>query len=70
MISLEEYTTPTIRFKTSMLQSDLCDYSDTYNVVKGTITVKGDDKRDRKNRSLVFKNSAPFINCITKITMY
>ena len=28
-----------IRIKTSMLRSDLCDYSDAYNVVKGTITV-------------------------------
>ena len=28
-----------IRIKTSMLRSDLCDYSDAYIVVKGTITV-------------------------------
>ena len=28
-----------IRFKTSMLRSDLCDYSDAYVWVKGTITV-------------------------------
>ena len=28
-----------IRIKTSMLTSDLCDYSDVYIVVKGTITV-------------------------------
>ena len=28
-----------IRFKTSMLRSDLCDFSDTYIVVKGNITV-------------------------------
>ena len=28
-----------IRFKTSILRSDLCDYSDAYIVVKGTITV-------------------------------
>ena len=27
-----------IRFKTSMLRSDLCDYSDAYIVVKGDIT--------------------------------
>ena len=27
------------RFKTSMLQSDLCDYSDAYIVVEGKITV-------------------------------
>ena len=33
-----------IRFKTSMLQSDLCDYSDAYIVVKGKITVTGANK--------------------------
>ena len=35
-----------IRLKTLMLISDLCDYSDVYIVVKGTITVEGhnDDK--------------------------
>ena len=32
-----------IRFKTSMLRSDLCDYSDVYIVGKGTITLEGDD---------------------------
>ena len=30
-----------IRFKISMLRSDLCDYCDTYIVVKSTITVEG-----------------------------
>ena len=28
-----------IRFKTSMLRLDLCDYSNAYIVVKGTITI-------------------------------
>ena len=28
-----------IKFKTSMLRSSLCDYSDAYILVKGTITV-------------------------------
>ena len=28
-----------IRFKTSMLRSDFCDFSDAYIVAKGTITV-------------------------------
>ena len=30
-----------IRFKAPMLRSDLCDYSDAYLLVKGTITVNG-----------------------------
>ena len=37
-----------IRFKTSMLRSDLCDFSDAYTVVKGTITVTGTNNKSRK----------------------
>ena len=39
-----------IRFKTSMLRSDLCDFSDTYIVVKETITVTdpNNDAYDKK----------------------
>ena len=37
-----------IRFKTSMFRSDLCDYSDAYIGVKGKITVDGDN--DNKTR--------------------
>ena len=39
-----------IRFKTSMLTSDLCDYSDTYIVMKGMITIKRDDDTIVKKR--------------------
>ena len=42
-----------------MLRSDLCDYSDAYIVVKGTITVTNPDNGKR--------NKASFINCISKI---
>ena len=59
-----------IRFKTSILRSDLCDFCDTYLVVKGTITLtKADEKGfiDIRNRLLGFKNNTPFINCISKI---
>ena len=39
-----------IRFNTPMLQSDLCNYSDAYIVVKGTITVadSNDNAYDKK----------------------
>ena len=50
-----------------MLRSDLCDYSDACTVVKGNITVKGANNRDRKSRSLAFKINVPFISCISKI---
>ena len=56
-----------IRIKTPMLRSDLCDFSDAYIVVKGDITLKGDDDTNKHNKNLVFKNNVPFINCITKI---
>ena len=43
--------TKNIRFKTSMLRSDLYGYNDTYIVVKQTITVAGDNdaKKEIKN---------------------
>ena len=42
-----------IKFKIFMLQSGLCDYSGTYIVVKGIITVTVANNRDRKDRSFV-----------------
>ena len=56
-----------IRYKTSMVRTDLCDYSDAYIVVKRTVTVIGEENRERKNRDFVLKNNAPFISCISKI---
>ena len=56
-----------IRFKTSMLRSDLCDYSDVYILIKSTITVDGNVPRDRQNRPVILKNNAPFIFCIARI---
>ena len=63
-----------IRFKTPMLKSNLCDYSDAYILVKGTITVTApganngaNNISDKKNRPLILKNNAPFVSCITRI---
>ena len=59
-----------IRVKTSILKSDLCDFSDAYIVVKGDITLTKTNGRgiiDIRNRFLAFKNNAPFTNCISKI---
>ena len=63
-----------IRFKRPMLRSNLCDYSDAYILVKGTITVTApganngaNNIRDKRNRPLILKNNAPFVSCITKI---
>ena len=80
-----------IRIKTSMLRSDLCDFSDACTVVKGNITVNkktftadnfeapnntvanatatnnANNNNTFGEKKLVFKNNAPFINCISKI---
>ena len=59
-----------------MLQSDSCDYSDAYVVVKGTINVVvlketinvKDPNNDGYEKKLAFKNNSPFVvSCISKI---
>ena len=51
-----------IKFKTSMLRSSLCDYSDAYILVKGNITVNNtaDDgaAANNTNKKVIFKNCA------------
>ena len=60
-----------IKFKTTMLKSRLCDYSDAYILVKGTITVKNtvaaDADANNTNKKVIFKNCVPFTNCIREI---
>ena len=60
-----------INFKASMLRSILCDYSDAYILVKGNISVNntaaaGADANNAAKK-VIFKNCAPFTNCISKI---
>ena len=60
-----------IKFKTSMLRSSLCNYSDAYILVKGNITVNNtaaaDADANSTNKKVIFKNCAPFTRCISKI---
>ena len=60
-----------IKFKTTMLKSSLCDYSDTYILVKGTIIVDDTSttgvNANNTNKKVIFKNCAPFTNCMSKI---
>ena len=60
-----------IKFKTTMLKSSLCDYSDAYILVKGTIsannTAAAGADANNANRKVIFKNCAPFTNCISEI---
>ena len=56
-----------------MLKSSLCDYSDAFILVKGTITIEGAGvdaaarQADERDKGLIFKNCAPFTNCISEI---
>ena len=60
-----------IKFKTSMLRSSLCDYSDAYILVKGNITVNNTAAdgaaANNTNRKVILKNCAPFTSCLSKI---
>ena len=60
-----------IKFKTTMLKSSLCDYSDAYILVKGTISVNNTAAAgaapNNINKKVIFKNCAPFTNCISEI---
>ena len=64
-----------IKFKTTMLKSSLCDYSDAYILVKGTITIEGAGadaaarQADERDKGVIFKNFAPFTNCISEINI-
>ena len=55
-----------IRFKTSILRSNLCGYSDAYIVPKRRISVRGTNGANKRNRKLPFKNNSPFRSCISK----
>ena len=54
-----------------MLKSSLCDYSDAYIFVKGTITVNNtaaaDADANNTNKKVILNNCAPFTNCISEI---
>ena len=62
-----------IKFKTSMLRSSLCDYSDAYILAKGNITVNNTAAdgaavaANKTNKKVIFKNCTPFNSCISKI---
>ena len=54
-----------------MLKSSLCDYSDAYILVKGTVSVNNTACAgvavNNNNKKVIFKNCAPFTNCISEI---
>ena len=56
-----------------MLKSILCDYSDTYILVKRKIAITGAGndaaarQAEERDKGVAFKNCAPFTNCISEI---
>ena len=60
-----------INFKTSMLRSSLCDYSDAYILAKGNMTVNNTAAEgaaaNNTNNKVIFKNCAPFTDRISKM---
>ena len=62
-----------IRFNTTMLKSSLCDYSDTYILVEGTIKIVRDGADEpvqrvhKRNNQLTFKNCSPFTNFFSQM---
>ena len=72
-VNVESRVDSQIKFKTTMLRSSLCDYSDAHILVKGkiTVTLAGDNaaarQADERDKGVAFKNCAPFTNCISEI---
>ena len=60
-----------IKFKTSMLRSSLCDYSDVYILFKGNISLNNTAgaaaNANNTDKNIIIKNCAPFTDCISKI---
>ena len=55
-----------------MLKSSLGDYIDAYILVKGTKTITelrayAEQEKEKKNNGVIFKNCAPFTDCIDEI---
>ena len=66
----EEHITKIVKLN-SMLKSSLCDYSDAYILASRPKTVKphAGDNPNNVNRKVVFKNCAPFDDCISEISI-
>ena len=63
------------KFKNSTIRSSLCDCSDAYIFVSGTITIKGEGDDDaakranERNKGVIFKNGVPLTDFISNINV-
>ena len=63
-------TNSQIKFRTTMLKSSLCDYSDEYILVGRTITVTSTGTTaalNHRTEKVIFENCAPLTDCISEI---
>ena len=64
-LSIDQYSVnKSIKFKTSMLRLNLCDYSDAYILAKGAIDLiaaaaAAANESDEAEKDIAFKNNAP-----------
>ena len=62
-----------IRFQTTILKSNLCNYNVAYILAEGRITITGATadaaarQADERVKGVIFKNCTPFINCKSEI---
>ena len=69
----EYNTNSNIRSKNTMMRSSFCNYSNAYILVKGKIAITGEGtdaaarQEDARDKGIIFKNCAPFINCKSEI---
>ena len=56
-------------FKISVIKSSLCDYSDVYILVRGTMTVSntGTAANPNSRKNIIIKNCGKFTDCISEI---
>ena len=74
-------TNSQIKFKISTLKSHLCDHSDAYILVNGTIAITGNARppvgrteaqieapkeKNERNKRVILKNCTPFTDCISE----
>ena len=71
-IKYQYFVNKNIRFKTSIIRSGLCDYSDAYIAVKQTIDLLAAavNENDKLEEDVAFKNNAPISSCIQKLTVH
>ena len=73
MMMCEELIIQSNKFNTTMLKSNLCDKSDAYIILKGTVTIPGQaadapaHEVDRAKKQIIFKDCAPFTDCMSEI---